>query len=269
MQIDLSGRRALVTGSTSGIGYAIARGLAGAGASVVINGRDSGRVEQTVDRLRNDLIGDGVSNPEIAGVAGDVGTPEGVAGLVEKEPDIDVLVNNVGIFAPVPFAEISDDEWHRFFDVNVMSGVRLARHHVPRMVARGWGRVVFISSESALHIPREMVHYGVTKTAQLAVARGIAESYPGSGVTVNSVLPGPTRSEGVADFLGELAAANGQTTEDAESEFIANERPTSLLKRFTTPEEVANMVVYVCSPQASATTGAALRVDAGVVRAIP
>ncbi|TVS85076.1 SDR family NAD(P)-dependent oxidoreductase [Mycobacterium helveticum] len=264
MRIELSGRRSLVSGSTAGIGYAIARGLAGAGARVVINGRTGRRVDEAVARLRDEVPG-----ADIAGVAADVGTRAGIAELLEQEPDVDVLVANAGIFEPKPFAEITDDDWQRFFDVNVMGAVRLARHYVPRMAARGWGRAVFISSESALHIPAEMVHYGVTKTALLAVARGLAESYPASGVTVNSVLPGPTRSEGVATFLKELAGRSGQTSEDAEREFLATERPTSLLGRFATTDEVANLVVYVCSPQAAATTGAALRVDGGVVRAIP
>lgn len=264
MHIDLSGRRSLVTGSTAGIGYAIARGLAGAGAAVVVNGRTEERVWQAMDHLRGE-----VPNAEIAGVAADVGTPDGVGLLLAQEPDIDILIANAGIFEPKPFVEITDEEWQRFFDVNVMGAVRLARHYVPRMANRGWGRAVFISSESALHIPAEMVHYGVTKTALIAVARGLAESYPASGVTVNSVLPGPTRSEGVTTFLQELAGRRGLTSEDAEREFLAAMRPTSLLGRFTTTDEVANMVVYVCSPQAAATTGAALRVDGGVVRAIP
>ncbi|MBS4730290.1 SDR family oxidoreductase [Mycobacterium sp. SM1] len=264
MRIDLSGRRSLVTGSTAGIGYAIARGLAGAGAAVVINGRTDDRVHQAVTRLQDEVPG-----ARVCGVAADVGTAGGVAKLLDHEPDVDVLVANAGIFAPKPFAEITDEEWQRFFDVNVMGAVRLARHYVPRMAKRGWGRVVFISSESALHIPVEMVHYGMTKTALIAVARGLAESYPASGVTVNSVLPGPTRSEGVVTFLEELAGRRGQSTEDVEKEFLATMRPTSLLGRFATTEEVANLVVYVCSPQAAATTGAALRVDGGVVRAIP
>lgn len=264
MQVDLFGRRSLVTGSTSGIGYAIARGLAQAGASVIVNGRTARRVRRAVDLLRCD-----VPRADLAGVAADVGTPEGIAQLLEREPDVDVLVANAGIFETKPFADIPDEDWQRFFDINVMGAVRLARHYVPRMVDRGWGRVVFISSESALHIPPAMVHYGMTKAALIAIVRGIAESYPASGVTVNSVLPGPTRSEGVADFLRGLAIRHGQTTEDIERDFLASERPTSLLGRFATTDEVANMVLYVCSPQASATTGAALRVDGGVVRAIP
>lgn len=264
MRIDLSGRRALVTGSTAGIGEAIATGLAGAGAEIVINGRTKERVDAAVERVSATVEGSG----SVRGVPADVGTAEGCAALVEAVPDVDVLVNNAAVFDLQPVFEIPDSEWQRFFETNVLSGVRLARHHVPRMVERGWGRVIFISSESALHIPKEMVHYGMTKTAQLAVARGLAESVPESGVTINSVLPGPTLSEGVSAMLAE-AAEPGQSIEEAGGQFIASERPTSLLGRPTSTEEVANMVVYVASPQASATTGASLRVDGGVVRAIP
>ncbi len=203
----------------------------------------------------------------VRGVAADVGTAEGCAALLAAAPDVDILVNNAAVFGPRPVFEIPDEEWTRFFEVNVLSGIRLARHHVPRMVGRGWGRVVYISSESALQIPAEMVHYGMTKTAQLAVARGMAESVPQSGVTVNSVLPGPTLSEGVEGFLRQMGG-EGDDVDAAGRAFIAEHRPTSLLGRLTSTEEVANMVVYVCSEQASATTGAALRVDGGVVRAI-
>ncbi len=264
MRIDLSGRRALVTGSTAGIGYAIAQGLAEAGATVVVNGRTAERVADAAGRLRQAVPGS-----EIVEAPGDVGSAEGVASVVDQVPDVDILVNNAGVFEPKPFARISDENWQKHFDVNVMSGVRLSRHYAPRMADAGWGRIVFISSESALHIPAEMIQYGMTKTAQLAVARGLAETYPASGVTVNSVLPGPTRSEGVGGMLAAMAEKQGKSQEDVERSFIAENRPTSLLQRLTTPEEVANMVVYVCSPQASATTGAALRVDGGVVRAIP
>ena len=265
MRIDLTGRSALVTGSTAGIGAAIALGLAGAGATVVINGRDRERAERVAR-----LIGEqhGIAE-EPRAIAADVGTAEGCAALLEAAPDVDILVNNAGIFTPTPVFEIPDEDWLRHFEVNVLSGVRLARHHIPRMVGRGWGRVVFISSESALQIPAEMVHYGMTKTAQLAVSRGMAESVPASGVTVNSVLPGPTLTEG----LRAMFAAQGITGEEeiarAGREFLAENRPTSLLGRLASPEEVANMVVYLCSQQASATTGAAVRVDGGVVRAIP
>jgi NAD(P)-dependent dehydrogenase (short-subunit alcohol dehydrogenase family) len=263
-QIGLSGRRALVTGSTAGIGYATAGALAAAGAAVVVNGRTPERVDDAVSRLRSD-----VPAAEFVGVPADVGSADGVSALLDSVPDADILVINAGVFEPKPFAEIPDEDWQHVFDVNVMSGVRLARHYVPRMVENGWGRAVFISSESALHIPAEMIHYGMSKTAMLAVARGIAETYPGTGVTINSVLPGPTRTEGVGQMLDSMASEKGISREEAERSMIVDERPTSLIQRLATPEEVASMITYVCSPQASATTGAALRVDGGVVRAIP
>jgi NAD(P)-dependent dehydrogenase (short-subunit alcohol dehydrogenase family) len=258
MQIDLSGRTALVTGSTAGIGHAIAAGLAASGAEVVINGRTQQRVDGAVE-----AIGGGAR-----GVAADVGSADGCAALIEAVPDVDILVNNTGVFTPIPVFEIPDDDWLSIYEVNVMSGVRLSRHYVPRMVDRGWGRVLFISSESAVQIPAEMVHYGMTKTAQLAIARGMAESVPESGVTINAVLPGPTLSEGLEEMLSDRRE-EGQSIEDAGREFIAEDRPTSLLGRPAEVEEVANMVVYLASPQASATTGAAVRVDGGVLRAIP
>lgn len=265
MNIDLTGRRALVTGSTAGIGEAIALGLARAGAHVVVNGRSA---ERTARAAR--AIGERAGAPErVEPVAADVGTAEGCAALIAAAPDIDVLVNNAGVFTPQPVFEIPDAEWTRLFEVNVLSGIRLARHHVPRMVERGWGRVIFISSESAVQIPAEMVHYGTTKTAQLSVARGMAESVSGSGVTINSVLPGPTLTEGFREFAAKDGATDDEAVERAGREFVATQRPTSLLGRLITPEEVANMVVYVASEQASATTGTALRVDGGVVRAIP
>jgi NAD(P)-dependent dehydrogenase (short-subunit alcohol dehydrogenase family) len=264
MRIDLSGRTALVTGSTAGIGFAIASGLAESGATVLVNGRTEQRVHEAIDRIRQQH-----PDAELQPAVADVGTADGVATLVDAFPRVDVLVNNAGVFEQAPFGKITDDDWQQVWDVNVMSGIRLSRAYVDGMVEAGWGRIVFISSESALHIPAEMVHYGVTKTAQLAVARGMAESYPGTGVTINSVLPGPTRSEGVSQMLESMASGEDKSPDEAERDFIANERPTSLIQRLATPEEVANMVVYVCSPQASATTGAALRVDGGVVRAIP
>jgi NAD(P)-dependent dehydrogenase (short-subunit alcohol dehydrogenase family) len=261
MIIDLSGKRAIVTGSTAGIGFAIARGLAGSGAAVVINGRSDKTVDAALARLRKDF-----PQATIDGVAADLSV--GVTDFIKRAGEADILVNNLGIFEPKAFAEITDADWHRFFDTNVMSGIRLSRYYLPPMVARGWGRIVFISSESGLNIPAEMIHYGMTKTAQLAVSRGLAESVAGSGVTVNAVLPGPTRSEGVADFFGKMAKDQGVSQEEMEKEFIAKHRPSSIIKRLATPEEVANMVVYVCSKEASATTGAALRVDGGVVRGI-
>jgi NAD(P)-dependent dehydrogenase (short-subunit alcohol dehydrogenase family) len=263
MHIDLSGKQAVVSGSTAGIGYAIAKGLASAGADIVINGRDERRVADAVGKLEAEAPG-----AMIRGVAADLGTAQGVHDFTSQVPESDILVNNLGIFDPKPFLEIEDTEWERFFQVNVMSGVRLSRHYLPGMIERNWGRVVFISSESGVQIPVEMVHYGMTKTAQLAVSRGLAETVAGTGVTVNAVLPGPTRSDGVVDFFGKLARDRGVSVEALEAEFIQQNRPSSLIRRLTEVEEVANMVVYVCSPQASATTGAALRVDGGVVRSI-
>jgi NAD(P)-dependent dehydrogenase (short-subunit alcohol dehydrogenase family) len=264
MDIDLTGRTALVTGSTAGIGEAIARGLAGAGAQVVVNGRTQERVDQAVESIAA-VTGAG---DRVRGVAADVATAEGCDALIEAEPDVDVLVNNAATFEMKPVFEITDDDWRRYFDTNVMSGIRLARHHIPRMVDRGWGRAIFISSESALHIPAEMVHYGMTKTAQLAISRGMAESVPGTGVTVNSVLPGPTLSEAMTGML-EDSVQEGESFDDAARRFIAEQRPTSLLGRPTSTDEVANLVVYVASGLSSGTSGAALRVDGGVVRAIP
>ncbi|MEI9900002.1 MAG: SDR family NAD(P)-dependent oxidoreductase [Hyphomicrobium sp.] len=263
MIIDLNGKTALVTGSTEGIGRAIAKGLAAAGAEVVLNGRKPEKVEAAVAKLVAEVPGG-----KVRGVAGDVGTAEGCAALVAAVPQVDILVNNAGIFEPKPFFDIPDADWTRFYEVNVMSGVRLSRALLPGMLKRDWGRIVFISSESAIQIPPEMIHYGMTKTAQLAISRGLAEMTAGSGVTVNTVLPGPTRSEGVEDFLAAMAKEAKTSVETMAAEFVKTHRPTSLLQRFATVDEVANMVVYVASPQASATNGAALRVDGGVVRSI-
>jgi NAD(P)-dependent dehydrogenase (short-subunit alcohol dehydrogenase family) len=263
MRIDLTSRRAVVSGSTAGIGFAIAFGLAECGAGVVVNGRSEASVSDAVQRLKSRL-----PKADIDGVAADLGTSDGVARFTSRVGAADILVNNLGIFEPKAFAEIPDQDWFRFFEVNVMSGVRLSRHYLPAMIERNWGRIVFISSESALHIPPDMIHYGMTKTAQLAISRGLAETAAGTAVTVNSVLPGPTRSDGVATFFEKMAKERGVSAAEMERDFIAQHRPTSLLRRLATVEEVANMVVYVCSPQASATTGAALRVDGGVVRSI-
>ena len=260
MDLQLTGKRALITGSTAGIGYAIAASLAREGAQVILNGRTQAGVDAALGSLLADT---GVSG---LGFAGDLGEPAACTALAAAYPDLDILVNNLGIFDTKPFEDIPDADWQRFFEVNVMAGVRLARAYLPAMRARDWGRIVFVSSESAINIPAEMVHYGMTKTAQLAVARGLAESLAGTGITVNSVLPGPTRSRGVAGFLEKMAAEAGQPVADIEREFFTRARPSSLIRRFAEPAEVAALVTYVVSPLASATTGAALRVDGGIVR---
>jgi NAD(P)-dependent dehydrogenase (short-subunit alcohol dehydrogenase family) len=263
MKIDLSGKTALVTGSTSGIGHAIAKGLAAAGASVVVNGRTQAKADAAVTALAR-----AVPDSKVRGIAADVSTAAGCKALVAALPDVDILINNAGIFEPKDFFDIPDEDWTRFFEVNVMSGVRLSRAYLPGMLKRNWGRIVFISSESALNIPKEMIHYGVTKTAQLAVSRGLAELTRGTAVTVNSVLPGPTMSEGVETFVRDLAKQNGQSVEEAASKFVKQFRPTSLLQRFASVDEIANMVVYVSSKEASATNGAALRAEGGIVQTI-
>jgi len=263
MDLQLVGRRAIVSGSTAGIGLATARLLAAEGARVVVNGRTAARVEEAVG-----AIVDAVAGADVRGVAADLGTAAGCETLIREVPEADILVNNVGIFAPQDFGDISDADWMRFFEVNVLSGVRLSRHYMKGMRTRDWGRIVFVSSESAVQIPVEMIHYGMTKTAQLSVARGLAETLSGTGVTVNSVLPGPTASEGVGTFVQQLADARGIDFAAMEKEFFSTARPSSLLQRFATSDEVASMIVYLCSARASATTGAALRVDGGVVRAI-
>ena len=258
MHLDLTGRRALITGSTSGIGLATAEAFAAAGAEVVVNGRDEQRAADTAARVGGST----------RGIAADVGTAEGVAALVEAVPDVDILVNNAGIFAATPVFEIPDAEWQRFFEVNVLSGIRLARRYAPRMAERGWGRVIFVSSESSVLVPTEMVHYGMTKTAQLSVSRGMAQELTGSGVTVNSVLPGPTLTPGVETFVRDRVG-DDIPFEEAERRFIAEERPTSLLGRLIRPAEIANLITYVASEASSATTGAALRADGGVAPTIP
>jgi len=263
MDLLLDGKVALVTGSSAGIGFAIAEGLARENARVIVNGRTESRVKEAVAKILEKY-----PHGQVEGFAGDLSDTGVGEALFSKYPDVDILVNNLGIFNPQPFEEISDDEWRRFFEVNVLSGVRLSRHYLGRMKQKNWGRIVFISSESAVQIPAEMIHYGFTKTAQLAVSRGLAEITAGTGVTVNSVLPGPTASEGVSDFVAKLASQTNQTPVEFETFFFEKVRPSSLLKRFATPEEVANLVVYVCSPLASATNGAALRVDGGVIRSI-
>ncbi len=263
MHIDLSNKTALVTGSTHGIGFAIATGLARAGATVIVNGRKPDRVDTALAKLR-----DIVPGTDARGVAADLGTAEGCKTLVDAEPRVDILVNNLGIFGPKDFYEIPDEEWQQFFDVNIMSGVRLSRAYTPAMVEAGWGRVVFMSSESGLNISDEMLHYGMTKTANLSVSRGLAKRLAGTGVTVNAVLPGPTLSEGVQAMLADKQAESGKSMEEVAAEFVQQARPSSIIQRAATVEEVANMVVYAVSEQASATTGAALRVDGGVVDSI-
>lgn len=263
MKIDLSGKTALVTGSTSGIGHAIAKGLALAGANVVVNGRTQAKVDAAVAAIAKAEL-----KAKVAGIAADVSTAAGCQTLSETLPDVDILINNAGIFEPKGFFDIPDEDWARFYEVNVMSGVRLARAYMPGMLKRDWGRIVFISSESALNIPKEMIHYGMTKTAQLAVARGLAEMTRGTAVTVNSVLPGPTMSEGVETFVKDLAKQNKQSVEEASSLFFKQVRPTSLLQRFASVEEIANMVVYVSSREAAVTNGAALRAEGGIIQTI-
>jgi NAD(P)-dependent dehydrogenase (short-subunit alcohol dehydrogenase family) len=263
MNLKLTGKRAFVTGSTGGIGFAIAKALAHEGAAVTINGRTQKRVDDAIVAIRSDA-----PNATLIGIAADLSTAEAVQAAVSAMPEIDILVNNLGIFDAKPFFEIPDSEWFRFFETNVMSGVRLSRAYMPGMLKRNWGRVVFISSESGINTPKEMIHYGMTKTAQLAVSRGLAELTAGTGVTVNSVLPGPTRSEGVVGFIDGMAQSQGTSAAEVEKDFFEHVRPSSLLKRFAESDEVANLVAYVCSPLASATNGAALRVDGGVVRSI-
>ncbi|MCC8946149.1 SDR family oxidoreductase [Bradyrhizobium sp. Arg62] len=263
MKIDLSGKTALVTGSTAGIGNAIARGLAETGAEVVVNGRGQAKVDAAIAAITKAVPG-----AKLRGIAADVSSAAGCKALLAALPDVDILVNNAGIFEPKPFFDIPDEDWSRFYEVNVMSGVRLSRGYMQGILKRNWGRIVFISSESGLNIPTEMIHYGMTKTAQLAIARGLAELTKGTAVTVNSVLPGPTMSEGVETFVKDLAKQNGQSVEEAASNFVKQHRPTSLLQRFASTEEIANLVVYVCSRQASATNGAALRAEGGIVNTI-
>lgn len=260
MNIQFNDKRALVTASTGGIGFAIAQGLAEAGAQIVLNGRSTESVAEAVGRLTKAVPGTSVQ-----GIAADLSTAEGVAALVRDAGEVDILVNNAGIYGPLDFYETDDEVWDSYWQTNVMSGVRLSRALLPAMVNKGWGRVVFMSSESARNIPADMIHYGVSKTALLALARGLAKRVAGSGVTVNSVLPGPTLSEGVANMLKDEVERTGKTLESVATAFVLHNRPSSIIQRAATVEEVANMVVYVCSPQASATTGAALRVDGGVV----
>ena len=257
MDLQLKGKTALVSGSTAGIGLAIVRALVEEGASVIVNGRTQQRVDAAVQ-----------TSGAAHGIAADLGTEAGAAQVISRFPAVDILVNNLGIFEVKPFEEIPDEDWFRFFEVNVMSGVRLSRHYLPGMKQRNWGRILFVSSESGVQIPSEMIHYGMTKTAQLAIARGLAETTAGSGVTVNTLLPGPTSSEGANAFMDNLAGQMKQTRAQFEQEFFKSIRPSSLLKRFERPEEIGAMAAFLCSPLASATNGAAIRADGGVVRSI-
>jgi NAD(P)-dependent dehydrogenase (short-subunit alcohol dehydrogenase family) len=263
MNLELENKTAFISGSTAGIGFAIASRLAREGAEVWLNGRTPERVDQAIVEIKKEI-----ASANLRGIVADLATAEGCAEVARQLPQVDVLVNNVGIFEPKPFEKISDAEWEKFFAVNVLSGVRLSRAYLGGMIERNCGRIIFISSESGLQTPAEMIHYGMTKTAQLAVARGLAETCAGTKVTVNSVLPGPTASEGVTEFVGQLAQENKMSPEEFEKDFFKNARPTSLLKRFIEPDEIANVVAFVCSPLAAAINGASVRADGGVIKSI-
>ena len=263
MNLGLQGKLAVVSGSTAGIGFAIAATLAQEGARVVINGRTEARVTTAVEKIRQRMKG-----AELIGVAADLGTVAGISAFVKQVPEADILVNNLGIFEVKPFLKIPDSDWLRFFETNVLSGVRLTRHYLPGMLEKNWGRVIFISSESAQQIPTEMIHYGMTKTAQVAIARGVAQTVVATGVTVNSVLAGPTASEGASEFVQNMARQQAISPAEVEKQFFATIRPTSLLKRFETPEEIAAVVAFVASTQSVAINGAAVRAEAGVVQSI-
>ena len=263
MDLQLKEKTALVTGSTVGIGFAIAELLAQEGATVIVSGRSQERVDHAIAQIRNKA-----PKAMLKAAVADLGTQEGCDQVIKQFPQVDILVNNVGIYDAKPFIEISDEEWLRFFQINVMSGVRLSRHYFTPMLKQNWGRIIFVSSESGLQPPKEMVHYGMTKSAQLSIARGIAEAAEGTQITVNSVLPGPTLSEGVDEFMRNIGKERNLTPKEVEDDFFKTMRPSSLIKRFDSSEEIANMVAFLCSPLASATTGASIRVDGGVVRTI-
>ena len=261
MDLQLNNKLALVTGSTAGIGYAIAKQLAAEGASVIVNGRTAERVDAAVENIIKET-----GNQEVKGLIADFAKPEQIAELIKQLPQVDILINNVAVFGPKEFKDITDEEWFNFYEVNVMSGIRLSRAYFGKMLEKDWGRIIFISSESALQIPAEMIHYGMTKTAQLAISRGLAELTKGTAVTVNTVMPGPTASEGVGGFIESLANDQQKTVDEVKGDFFKTMRPTSLIQRLITPDEIANMVTYLCSPLAAATNGAAIRVDGGVLK---
>ncbi len=261
MDLQLKNKIALVSGSTAGIGFAIAKQLAAEGAHVIVNGRTSQRVDAAVKQIIDET-----GNTEVTGVVADFAKPEEIAALITQVPELDILINNVAIFEPKAFADITDEDWLKFYEINVLSGIRLSRAYFDKMLKKNWGRIIFISSESAIQIPEEMIHYGMTKTAQLAIARGLAELTKGTNVTVNSVLPGPTLSEGVGGFIDGLAKDQQKTKEQVEEDFFKTMRPTSIIQRFLSTDEVANMVVYLSSPLASATNGAAIRAEGGLLK---
>jgi len=263
MDLQLENKIAFISGSTAGIGFAIAKRFLEEGAQVIVNGRTKKSVDKAVEELKSSS-----ANAHVSGIAADFSKVEEVNKLIDSLPEVDILVNNAGIFEPKPFAEIEDQDWFKFFEVNVMSGIRLSRHYLPKMIAKNWGRIIFISSESAVFIPSEMIHYGMTKTAQIAVSRGLAELTQGTNVTVNAILPGPTKSKGVGTFLKDLSKSGNKTINEVEDDFFKNMRPTSLLQRFASVEEIANTTVYFSSPLASATNGASIRVEGGLIRSI-
>lgn len=262
MDLQLKTKTAFISGSTAGIGLATAKRLAAEGATVIINGRSQQSIDEAVAEIKK------TGNDNVSGIVADFSSIEDINRLISELPEIDILINNTGIFEPKPFAEIPDEDWFRFFDINVMSGVRLSRHLFPKMIEKNWGRIIFISSESGIMIPDEMIHYGMTKSAQLAVSSGLAQLTKGTSVTVNSILPGPTKSRGVGQFLEDLAKADNKSVAEVESDFFKDMRPGSLIQRFAAVEEIADTIAYYVSPLASATNGAAIRVEGGLVRSI-
>ena len=263
MDLQLKNKVVFISGSTAGIGFAIAQRFLQEGAQVIINGRTKESVDKAVDELKSLIV-----NADVSGIAADFSKADEVNNLISSRPEVDILINNAGIFEPKPFAQITDEEWFKFFEVNVMSGIRLSRHYFPKMIEKNWGRIIFISSESAVFIPAEMIHYGMTKTAQIAVSRGLAELTKGTNVTVNAILPGPTKSKGVGGFLEDLSKSSGKNINEVEEDFFKHMRPTSLLQRFASVEEIANTTVYFASPLASATNGASIRVEGGLIKSI-